>query len=199
MLTTTRDMIMPTAITGSYPRPLWFDASLQRPLVQGRTRRLAVSRAVSRRGRRGHQCAGGGGARHRHRRRQPLRSRGRRQVVVLLPDRAPRRHQRPPQHLAGLDGPAWARAGAHPVGGAGSLSAGDRHRKAHPRPARIRRAVADRPAAQRPPGQVRRDLRAGPGQHAVERALPRRQGDGARPLRHHERRIPRPWRKPAAR
>ena len=29
MLTTTRDMIMPTAITGSYPRPLWFDASLQ--------------------------------------------------------------------------------------------------------------------------------------------------------------------------
>ena len=28
MLKTTRDMIMPTAITGSYPRPLWYDASL---------------------------------------------------------------------------------------------------------------------------------------------------------------------------
>ena len=28
MLTTTRDMILPTAITGSYPRPLWYDASL---------------------------------------------------------------------------------------------------------------------------------------------------------------------------
>jgi len=28
MLTTTSDMILPTAITGSYPRPLWFDASL---------------------------------------------------------------------------------------------------------------------------------------------------------------------------
>ena len=28
MLKTTRDMTMPTAITGSYPRPLWFDASL---------------------------------------------------------------------------------------------------------------------------------------------------------------------------
>ena len=28
MLKTTRDMIMPTAITGSYPRPLWFDTSL---------------------------------------------------------------------------------------------------------------------------------------------------------------------------
>src|SRR5207302_2734838 len=44
---------------------------------------------------------------------------------------------------------------------------------------------------QRPPGQVRRDLRAGPGQHAVERILRRRQGDGARPLRHHECRIAR--------
>src|SRR4051794_20379292 len=28
MLTTTRDMVLPTAITGSYPRPLWYDASL---------------------------------------------------------------------------------------------------------------------------------------------------------------------------
>jgi 5-methyltetrahydropteroyltriglutamate--homocysteine methyltransferase len=28
MLKTTRDMIMPTAITGSYPRPLWYDVSL---------------------------------------------------------------------------------------------------------------------------------------------------------------------------
>src|SRR6201989_250023 len=28
MLRTTSDLIMPTAITGSYPRPLWFDMSL---------------------------------------------------------------------------------------------------------------------------------------------------------------------------
>src|SRR5437899_2737388 len=28
MLTTTRDMVLPTAITGSYPRPLWYDANL---------------------------------------------------------------------------------------------------------------------------------------------------------------------------
>jgi hypothetical protein len=28
MLKTTRDMVLPTAITGSYPRPLWFDRSL---------------------------------------------------------------------------------------------------------------------------------------------------------------------------
>jgi hypothetical protein len=29
MLTTTRDRTMPTAITRSYPRSLWFDANLQ--------------------------------------------------------------------------------------------------------------------------------------------------------------------------
>jgi 5-methyltetrahydropteroyltriglutamate--homocysteine methyltransferase len=28
MLTVTKDMVLPTAITGSYPRPLWFDLSL---------------------------------------------------------------------------------------------------------------------------------------------------------------------------
>ncbi len=28
MLTITRDMMLPTAITGSYPRPLWFNVSL---------------------------------------------------------------------------------------------------------------------------------------------------------------------------
>ena len=28
MLTVTRDMVLPTTVTGSYPRPLWFDRSL---------------------------------------------------------------------------------------------------------------------------------------------------------------------------
>ena len=28
MLTVTQNLVLPTAITGSYPRPLWFDASL---------------------------------------------------------------------------------------------------------------------------------------------------------------------------
>jgi methionine synthase II (cobalamin-independent) len=28
VLTVTRDMILPTTVTGSYPRPLWFDRSL---------------------------------------------------------------------------------------------------------------------------------------------------------------------------
>src|SRR5262249_41649693 len=29
MLRVTRDLMLPTAITGSYPRPVWYDASLQ--------------------------------------------------------------------------------------------------------------------------------------------------------------------------
>ena len=29
MLKVTRDLMLPTAITGSYPRPLWFDESLR--------------------------------------------------------------------------------------------------------------------------------------------------------------------------
>jgi 5-methyltetrahydropteroyltriglutamate--homocysteine methyltransferase len=43
MLTTTRDMVMPTAITGSYPRPLWFDASLE-----GRSFKAALGQSLFR-------------------------------------------------------------------------------------------------------------------------------------------------------
>ena len=42
MLKTTRDLIMPTAITGSYPRPLWYDASLG-----GRSFKAALGDLVS--------------------------------------------------------------------------------------------------------------------------------------------------------
>ena len=92
MLTVTRDMMLPTAITGSYPRPLWFDMSLNGQSFKSALGRVAVPRTVPRCRRRDHQRAGGGRPRHRHRWRQPVRSRGRRQVVVLLSDRAPRRH-----------------------------------------------------------------------------------------------------------
>ena len=43
MLTVTRDMIMPTTITGSYPRPLWFDRNLD-----GRSFRAALGDSLFR-------------------------------------------------------------------------------------------------------------------------------------------------------
>jgi 5-methyltetrahydropteroyltriglutamate--homocysteine methyltransferase len=43
MLTITRDMVLPTAITGSYPRPLWFDASLS-----GRSFKAALGESLFR-------------------------------------------------------------------------------------------------------------------------------------------------------
>jgi len=43
MLKTTRDMILPTAITGSYPRPLWYEASLQ-----GRSFKMAMGDSLFR-------------------------------------------------------------------------------------------------------------------------------------------------------
>src|SRR5436305_9833160 len=43
VLTVTRDMILPTTITGSYPRPLWFDRSLD-----GRSFRSALGDSLFR-------------------------------------------------------------------------------------------------------------------------------------------------------
>jgi methionine synthase II (cobalamin-independent) len=43
MLTVTRDLKLPTAITGSYPRPLWFDQSLN-----GRSFKTAMGDSIFR-------------------------------------------------------------------------------------------------------------------------------------------------------
>ena len=42
MLRVTRDLILPTAITGSYPRPLWYDANLS-----GRSFKAALGDSMS--------------------------------------------------------------------------------------------------------------------------------------------------------
>jgi hypothetical protein len=86
MLKTTRDMVLPTAITGWYPRPLWYDASLG-----GRSFKAALGDSPVREQYLDAVAAiinaqGSRRARHRDRWRQLLRPRGRRQVVVLLPD-----------------------------------------------------------------------------------------------------------------
>ena len=43
MLTVTQNMMLPTAITGSYPRPLWFDLSLN-----GRSFKSALGESIFR-------------------------------------------------------------------------------------------------------------------------------------------------------
>ena len=115
--------------------------------------------------------------------------------MVLLSDRATGRGGGPPGHLPRLDGAARPAPGPHPLGGAGGLSAGRGRGPADPRAAGVRGAVEGGPAADGPAHEVRGDLRAGPGQHAVGRALPRRQGPHQRSLRHHERRVSRAGRR----
>ena len=191
MLTTTRDMIMPTAITGSYPRPLWYDASLQ-----GRSFKTmlgnslfreqyldAVAAIINAQEAAGLDIVTDGDSRF------DLAVGGK--SWFFYPIERLGGVTRPPRHLARLDGAPRRGTAArqNPVGGAGGLSARGRHRKTDPRPARIHRDLAGRAAPDRQPGQVRRDLRPRPRQHAVGRALPRRQGAGARSVRHHERRV----------
>src|SRR6202042_3954932 len=43
MLTVTQDMMLPTAITGSYPRPLWFDM-----ILAGRSFKAALGESLFR-------------------------------------------------------------------------------------------------------------------------------------------------------
>ncbi|MBM3219055.1 MAG: hypothetical protein FJZ38_10300 [Candidatus Rokubacteria bacterium] len=105
-----------------------------RPVVQDRAGRLAVPRAVPRRGGRSHQRAGIRGPRHRDRRRQPVRSRRRRQVVVLLSDRAARRDRGPSRYLARLDVASWPASRQDPLGSAGGVSAGRREAASQSRP-----------------------------------------------------------------
>ena len=145
----------------------------ERAFVQVGARRIGVPRTVPRCGRGDHQRAGGGGSRHRHRRRQPVRSRGRGQIVVLLSDRAHHRRRGPSRHLARLDEPARAASGQDPVGGAGGVSARRGEAQARARTAGIHRDLAGGAAHDRSAGEVRCDLRAGAGQHAVERVLRR--------------------------
>src|SRR6202048_707307 len=127
MLKITRDMVLPTAITGSYPRPVWYDASLGGRSFKAalgdslfREQYLdAVAAIINAQEAAGLDIVTDGDSRF---------DLGRRPIVVLLSDRALGRHSRPPQHLARLDGAARHPPGQDPVGSAGGLSAGDRQR-----------------------------------------------------------------------
>ena len=71
--------------------------------------------------------------------------------------------ERPSRYVARLDGAAWPAAGEYPVGGAGGVSAWRREGQADARSAGIHGDMAGGAAPDRPSGEVRRDLCAGPG------------------------------------
>ena len=200
VLTVTRDMILPTTITGSYPRPLWFDRSLDGPVVQDGARRFAVPRAVSRRGRQHHRRAGSRRPRHRDRRRQPLRPRpsaASRGSSIRSSGSAASAATATPR-AAGCRATACARARScgrcrRPISPASSREKLTRGPLEYAALWQVAQRMTDRPVKF---GAICAPALAG---DAVERVLRRRQGDDPRSLRHHERGARARWPPPAAR
>ena len=170
MLTVTRDMMLPTAITGSYPRPLWFDVSLTGRSFKSamgdslfREQYLdAVAAVINAQEAAGLDIVTDGDSRF------DLAVGGKSWFFY------------PIERLGGVHGHrdtsrGWmSRHGLRP----GKIlwevqeayQPGIVTREADARTAGIHRAMAGGAAPDRPAGEVRRDLRAGAGQHAVERA-----------------------------
>ena len=123
MLTVTQNLMLPTAITGSYPRPLWFDLSLNGRSFKSALGDLlfreqyldAVAAIINAQEAAGLDIVTDGDSR--------FDLAVGRQVLVLLSDRAHHRHRGPSRHLARLDEPARPAPGQDPVGGAGGVSA----------------------------------------------------------------------------
>ena len=195
MLTVTRDMILPTTVTGSYPRPLWFDRSLD-----GRSFKSALGDSLFREqyldavaGIIAEQEAAG----------LDIVTDGDSRFDLTVGGKSWFFY--PIERLGGIEGHrdtsrGWmSRHGLRP----GKIlwevqeayQPGVVRREAHARPAGIHRPLEGGAAADRPAGEVRRHLRPGAGLDAVERVLRRRQGDDPRSLRHHERGVPRAGRR----
>ena len=191
MLKTTRDMVMPTAITGSYPRPLWYDQNLDGRSFKAAMGDLmfreqyldAVAAIINAQEAAGLDIVTDGDSRF------DLNVGGKswffypiERLGGIKGHRSTSRgwmgrHGLQPGHIL------WEVQEAYqPAIVADKLTRG---------PLEYAALVAGRAAPHRQAGQVRRDLRARHRQHAVGRALQGRQGAGARPLRHHERRVPR--------
>ena len=160
MLTITRDMIMPTTITGSYPRPLWFDRSLDGRSFKAalgdslfREQYLdAVASIIAEQETAGLDIVTDGDSRF------DLTVGGKSWFFY------------PIERLGGITGHkdtsrGWmSRHGLRPGKILWEVQEAyqprRRRREADARPARIRRDLAGRAAHDRPAGEVRRDLRA---------------------------------------
>ena len=162
--TVTRDLMLPSTVTGSWPRPRWFDMSMwaqaARHLHDGRP----LPREVSGRARRRHQRRGARRPRHPHARRLPLR-RGLRRAIW---------HHYPIQRWAGFEGDSPAIGGdplalaAVPARHAAQrnlhrLALAARHRQDRAPSARLREDLAHRPEQDAQARPLRHLLLAGHG------------------------------------
>ena len=155
MLRVTKDIKLPTTITGSLPRPSWFTENLGErdfmfAMVDSTYREQyldAVSVYLKR--------TGAGRPRHRHRRRCAFRQRRRRTKLDQLSDPPHGRLQSRPEADVGRQRRACVSAGAHPA--RLSRSARDvRHRRpGRPRRPAICSDVESRAAHDQEAGQVR--------------------------------------------
>ena len=163
MLTATKDLMLPATVTGSWPRPRWYDGGLWgRPLdtalLDVRFREQFLDAHADRRRRPGARRA-----RHPHQRRLPPRRGLRRPLVAPLPAAAlegPRARGAAVRTLARRAARVPARDADERDRDDVALAARRRQGRARPEePARVREAVADRPGA-RGIGQARqvRDL-----------------------------------------
>ena len=84
MFKASANIVLPTSIIGSLPRPHWYDASLGTPKLSRGDGQFALPRAVRGRGLVIPARAGSGRHRHLHRWRRALRRRGRRDELVKL-------------------------------------------------------------------------------------------------------------------
>ena len=151
MLTATKDLMLPATVTGSWPRPRWYDGGLWGRPLDTRAARRPLPRAVPRRALDGHRRPGAGRARHPHQRRLSPRRGLRRPLVAPLPAAALEGLRARGAPVRGLARPA-ARVPARHADERDrddvALAARRRQGRARPaQPARVREALADRPGA----------------------------------------------------
>ena len=167
MLTATKDLMLPATVTGSWPRPRWYDGGLWGRPLDTRAPRRPLPRAVPRRALDRDRRPGARRARHPHQRRLPPRRGLRRSLVAPLPAPALEGLRARGAPVRGLARPA-ARVPARHADERDrddvALAARRRQGRARPsQPARVREALAHRPGARgvRQAGQVRDLLVAG--------------------------------------
>ena len=149
MFTATKDLMLPATVTGSWPRPRWYDGGLWGKPLDTALLERALPRAVPRRPRHRDRRPGAGGPRHPHERRLPPRRGLRRPLVAPLPAAALeglRARGAPVRGLARFPARVRARHADERDRDDLALATGRRQGGARSEePARVRQALAHRP------------------------------------------------------